>query len=136
MSMSLGGVGRGASTCLLTLREVLQDQRVGLTPFELLLELGLKAHEILHAVAGTLSAAESYPTCEVRDSGPECQAVTAQERLRGATLRLRSVAVAERSYPASEVSGGSWEEQPMPEARASGQEEQPEEWWLCRHRRA
>ena len=106
MSMSLGGVGRGASTCLLTLREVLQDQRVGLTPFELLLELGLKAHEILHAVAGTLSAAESYPTCEVRDSGPECQAVTAQERPGGATQHLRPGAAAERSYPASEVSGG------------------------------
>ena len=32
--------------------------------------------------------------------------------------------------------GGSWEETPMPEARASGWEEQPEERWLCRRRRA
>ena len=54
----------------------------------------------------------SYPRSEVRGSGLECQAVTAQEQLRGATLCLRSVAVAERSYPASEVSGGSWEELP------------------------
>ena len=35
-----------------------------------------------------------------------------------------------RSHPEPEASGGSWEEPPMPEARASGQEEQPEEWWL------
>ena len=32
---------------------------------------------------------------------------------------------AERSYPASEVRGGSWEEQPMPGARGGGQEDQP-----------
>ena len=32
-----------------------------------------------------LSAAESYPTSEVRDSCPECQAATAQERPGGAT---------------------------------------------------
>ena len=66
-----------------------------------------------------------------------------------------------RSYPASEASGGweetphvqgwgqpgettfapeargcSWEEPPRPEARAGGREEQPEERWLSRHRRA
>ena len=28
------------------------------------------------------------------------------------------------------VRGGSWEEPPMPEARAGGREEQSEEWWL------
>ena len=70
--------------------------------------------------AGALSVAErSYPTSEVRGSGLECQAATAQERLRGATLRRgqgrrlggdtlspRSGVAAERSYPASEVSGG------------------------------
>ena len=43
---------------------------------------------------------------EVRGSSLECQAVTAQEWPRGATLRLRSGTAAERSYPASEVSGG------------------------------
>ena len=47
---------------------------------------------------------------EVRGSGLECQAVTAQERPRGVTLCLRSGSAAKRSYPASEVSGGGWEE--------------------------
>ena len=71
------------------------------------------------------------------------------------------VAVAGRSYPVSEVRGGSWEETPRvrgqwrlggdtqrprsgaagrshlaPEARGGGWEEQPEEWWLHRHRKA
>ena len=31
------------------------------------------------------TAKRSYPTSEVRDSSQECQAATAQERLRGAT---------------------------------------------------
>ena len=44
--------------------------------------------------------------------------------------------MAERSYSASEVRGGSQEETPTPEARAGGQEEQPKEQWLSRHRRA
>ena len=55
-------------------------------------------------------AKRSYPTSEVRGSGRECQAVTAQERPRGATLRPRSVA-ARRSYPMSKVRGG-WEKPP------------------------
>ena len=49
---------------------------------------------------------------EVRGSGLECQAVTAQEQPRGATLRPRgatalprSVVAAGRSYPVSEVRG-------------------------------
>ena len=41
-----------------------------------------------------------------------------------------------RSHPEPKARGCSWEEPPMPEARASGQEEQPEEQWLRRHRRA
>jgi len=45
-------------------------------------------------------------------SGRECQAATVQEQPRGATPCLRSGAAAKRSYPASEVRGGSWEEQP------------------------
>ena len=49
---------------------------------------------------------------EVRGSGLECQAATAQEQPRGATLHLRSGAAAERSYPASEVRGGGQEELP------------------------
>ena len=60
--------------------------------------------------AGALSAAESYPTSEVRDSSPECQAAMVQERPGGATLRPRSGAVAERSYPKSEVGGDGREE--------------------------
>ena len=50
---------------------------------------------------------------EVRGSGLDCQVATAQEQPRGATLRHRSGVAAERSYPASEVRGGNWEEQPQ-----------------------
>ena len=93
-------------------------------------------------------AASSYPTSEVRGSSLECQAATAQEWPRGATLRLRSEAagrsllaprpgaVTLRSHPEPEARGGSWEKPPMPMARAGGWEEQPEELWLPRHRRA
>ena len=62
---------------------------------------------------------------EVRGSGRECQAVTAQEWPRGATpcpklaaatrgvtWRPRSGAVAGRSYPIAQARGGGWEEQP------------------------
>ena len=111
--------------------------------------------------AGTLSAAESYPTSEVRDSCPECQAAMSQERPEGATRHWRSGEAAERSYFASQVSGGREEtahvrgqerpgeatscpkpgavtlrSHPKPEARAGGREEQPEEQWLSKHRRA
>ena len=41
-----------------------------------------------------------------------------------------------RSHPEPEARGGSWEEPPTPKARDSGQEEQLEEPWLSRHRRA
>ena len=53
-------------------------------------------------------AKRSYPTSEVRGSGRECQAATAEERIRGATPRLRSEAAAGRSYPTSQVRGGGW----------------------------
>ena len=53
-----------------------------------------------------LSAAESYPTSEVRDSCPECQAATAQEQQGGATPHPRSGVAAKRRYPVSEASGG------------------------------
>ena len=43
----------------------------------------------------------SFPSPKVRGGDRECQAVTAQERPRGATPRLRSGAAAERSYPTS-----------------------------------
>ena len=71
------------------------------------------------------AAKRNYPTSEVRGSGRECQAATVQERLRtatqvqgqgwqlrGATLRLRSGAAAEWSYPVSEARGGGWKELP------------------------
>ena len=75
------------------------------------------------ATAGVLSATESYPTSEVRDSGPECQAVKVQERPGGATLRPRSVA-AGRRHPASEVRASAGRSYPASEA-SSGQEETP-----------
>ena len=81
-----------------------------------------------------INLAESYPTSEVWYSGPECQAVVAREQPGGATLRLRSVA-AGRRHPTSEVRGRR-EKPPTPDARAGSREEQPEERWLHRHRRA
>ena len=73
--------------------------------------------------ASALSVAESYLTSEVRDSGPECQAATAQEWPAEATSCLRPGAVTLRSHP-------------EPEARAGSREEQPDEQWLSRHRKA
>ena len=61
--------------------------------------------------ATTLSAAESYPKSKVRDSGPECQAVMAQEqwpRVPGCD----GAGTAGRSHPEPEVRGGSREELP------------------------
>ena len=58
------------------------------------------------------AAVKRYPTSKVRGGGQECQASTAQERLRGATPCRRSGAVAERSYPMLEARGGGWEELP------------------------
>ena len=55
---------------------------------------------------------------EIRGSGLECQAATAQERPRGATLGPRSVA-AKRSYPTCEVRGGREE---TPRARGQGRQ--------------
>ena len=63
-------------------------------------------------------AKRSYPTSEVRGSGWECQAVTAQEWPRGATPHLRPGAAAGRNYPASEVRGG---QRSQPRARSQGQ---------------
>ena len=41
-----------------------------------------------------------------------------------------------RSHPEPEAKGSSWEEPRMPEARAGGRKEHPEERWLPRLRRA
>ena len=65
------------------------------------------------------AAERRYPRSEVRGSGLECQAATVQERPRGATLRRRSGAAAERSYLASEVSGGREE---TPRIRGQGRQ--------------
>ena len=80
--------------------------------------------------------AKSYPTSKVRDSGPECQAVTVQERreeppsvrgqgqwARRATPHPRSVA-AGRRHPTSEVRGGQ-EKPPRAQARGGDPEEPP-----------
>ena len=75
---------------------------------------------------------------EVRGSGLECQAATAQEQPRGATPHPRSGAVAGRSHPASEVRAIVWRSQPTSKARDGGREDQPtyKEWWLHWRRRA
>ena len=44
-----------------------------------------------------------FPTFEVRGTGLECQAATAQERPRGATPHPKSGAAAGRRHPESEV---------------------------------
>ena len=62
---------------------------------------------------------------EVRGSSREYQTATAQEQLRGATLRLRSRWAAERRYPASEVRGCNKRSYPASEVRGGGQEDQP-----------
>ena len=58
--------------------------------------------------------------------------MTAQEWLGGATPRPRSGVVAERSYPASEVTG-SWEDTPHIRGQGGGREELHSvqgQWWL------
>ena len=52
------------------------------------------------------------------------------------TSHPRPGAVTLRSHPEPEARGSSWEEPPTPKAMAGGRKEQPEEWWLRRHRRA
>ena len=46
------------------------------------------------------------------------------------------VGAARRSHLVPEARGDDPESHSKPEARGGGREEQPEEWWLCRHRRA
>ena len=64
-----------------------------------------------------LPAERSYPASEVSGGG------------QGALTRLLSQGSDERSYLASEVRGCGWEklpDAPMPKARGSGREEQPQ----------
>ena len=50
--------------------------------------------------ASALSVAESYPTSEVRNSGPEYQAAMAQERPGGTTIkRTPQTARIQKGYP-------------------------------------
>ena len=63
---------------------------------------------------------------EVPDILKESHIRGQRQRPRRAILRPRSVA-AGRRHLAPKARGGSWEEPPTPEARASGQEEQPKE---------
>ena len=85
---------------------------------------------------GAGTAERSYPASKVRGgSREELPGVRGQWRPGGATPRPRSVA-AGRSHLSPEARDGDPEEPPTPEARGSGREEQPEDRWLRRHRRA
>ena len=66
----------------------------------------------------------------------ETPRILSQGRPGEVTSHPRPGAVTLRSHPEPKARGGSWEEPPTPEARARGQEEQPEEWWLHKYRRA
>ena len=83
-----------------------------------------------------VAARRSYPTSEASGGREETSRIRDQGRPGEATSRLRPGPLTLRSHPEPEASGGSWEEPPMPEARVGGREEQPEERWLLRHRRA
>ena len=85
---------------------------------------------------GAGTAERSYPASKVRGgSREELPGVRGQWRPGGATPRPRSVA-AGRSHLSPEARDGDPEEPPTPEARGSVREEQPEDRWLRRHRRA
>ena len=73
-------------------------------------------------------AKRSYPISEVRGSGRECQAVTAQTQRSGAAKKSHPVSKVRggpRSQPAFEVGVAAWRRNPMPEARGGGREEEP-----------
>ena len=84
---------------------------------------------------GAGAAERSYPTSQDRGRSRE-DPMPEGRRPRGATPHQRSRVVAGSSYLNPEARGSSWEEAPTPQAGASGREEQPEERWLSRHRRA
>ena len=100
---------------------------------------------------GTGTAERSYPASKVSGGQEETPCVRGQGGgLEEPTLCLRPV-VARRRHPDSEIRGGQEKPQatscprpgavtlrshPEPETRAGCREEQPEEWWLPRHRRA
>ena len=76
--------------------------------------------------AGTTK--RSYPASEVRGGQEKPPRTRGQgQQLGGGTSHLRPGAVTLRSHPEPKARGGSWEEPLMPEARAGGREEHPEE---------
>ena len=81
-------------------------------------------------------AERRYPKCGVRGGREETPRVRGQGRLGEAISRLRPGEVTLRSHLDLEARDGSWNEPPMPEARAPSLEEHPEEQWLRRCRRA
>ena len=83
------------------------------------------------------AAERSYPVSEVRGGGrEELPHVRGQWRPGEATQHLMPV-VASRRHPASEARGGDPEEPPQARGQGrQGREEQPQEWWLRRYRRA
>ena len=72
-------------------------------------------------------AERSYPASEVSGSREETLCVRGQGRPGEATSHPRPGEVTQRSNPEPKARGGSWEEPLMPEARAGGREEHPEE---------
>ena len=82
------------------------------------------------------AAERRHPASEVRGGREEIPCVRGQGWPGEATSCLRPGAVTLRSHPEPEASGGSWDEPPTPEARAHSWQEQHEERWLHRHRRA
>ena len=83
-----------------------------------------------------MAARRSYPASKVCGSWEETPCVRGQGRPGEATWHPRPRAVTLRSHPEPEAKGSSWEEPRMPEARAGGRKEHPEERWLPRLRRA
>ena len=82
------------------------------------------------------AAERSYPTSEASGSQEEAPRIRGQGQPGEATSHPRPGAVTLRSHPEPKARDSSWKEAPMPEARARSREEQPEEQWLRRHRRA
>ena len=91
---------------------------------------------LVHVDVRSVAAGRSYTTSEASGGWEETPRVQDQGQPGEATSHPRPGAVTLRSHPEPEARGSSLEEPPAPKARVGGQEEQPEEWWLCRHRRA
>ena len=84
----------------------------------------------------SVAVGRRYPATEPSGGQEKTPRVLGQGQPGEVTLHPRPGVVTLRSHPKPEASGRSWEEPSTPEARAGGWEEQPEQWWLCRHKRA